>query len=116
VLIDLSQRALNRNPEVDLLKGRSLSWIVLQLGDTSDVLDPLSDGIFKPFDEFWILAPCLEVISIHLAPLSLALLVLGFDLWVLDELNVWHDDVLLALYKMDLQLAQISLHVLESRG
>lgn len=73
---------------------------MIQLSDAPDVLDPLSDGLFEPLDEIWVLKSIFKVISRHLAFVCYALLVLGFDLRVVNELDFWHNDILLALNKM----------------
>lgn len=53
---------------------------MIQLGDASDVLDPLSDRLLEPLDEIWVLKPILKVIGRHLEAKSPALLALGLDL------------------------------------
>lgn len=87
---------------------------MVQLGDASDVLDPLSDRLLEPLDEIWVLKPILKVIGRHLAAKSLALLALGLDLWLMDELDLRYDDILLTLEKMYLQLSQVLLDALKS--
>jgi hypothetical protein len=87
---------------------------VIQLGDASDVLDPLSDRLLEPLDEIWVLKPILKVIGRHLEAKSPALFALGLDLWLMDELDLRHDDILLTLEKMYLQLSQVLLDALKS--
>ena len=87
---------------------------MIQLSDAPDVHDPLTDGLLEPLDESWVLNSIFKVISRQVASLRLALVVLGFDLVVVNEFDFWHNDILLALNKMHFQFSQMFLDVLEA--
>ena len=71
---------------------------MVQLCDSSDVSEPLCHRLLQSGDKSWILHLGVEVLSIDWeCSSSLLLVILGLNFGVMNELDIGHDDVLLAL-------------------
>lgn len=79
-----------------------------ELGDSSDVSDPVRYCLLKFADKLWILDSLLEVISRHdKSAVALELLiVLGSDLILMLEHDLRYKNVLLALNQVHLELRE----------
>jgi len=79
-----------------------------ELGDSSDVSDPVCYCLLKFADKLWILDSLFEVISRHdKSTVALELLiVLGSDLILMLEHDLRHKNVLLALNQVHLELRE----------
>ena len=100
LLFDVGEGPLDGEPKVYFLQSRTLLWIVVQLGDSSNIFDPLCDGLLQSRNKARVFEAVLEVISGHVPLEGFALLALSFYLWVVNQLYLWHNNVLLALYKV----------------
>lgn len=100
LLLDVGEGSLDGEPEVDFLERRTLLWIVVQLGDSSNILNPLCDGLLQSSNEARVFEAALEVVGGHVSLESFTLLALSFDLRVVNQLYLGHDNVLLALNKV----------------
>ena len=114
LLVDLGQGPFDTVPELDLLDGLSFGWVVVHLSDFSNVSDPLVDNLFKSLNKGGIFKILLEVVWLHLSLGPLAFFEPGHDLRVVNEIDVWHSDVLLALDQVDFELVQVFLNVFET--
>jgi len=93
---------------------------MIQLGDPSDIFDPLGDCLLESLDKGRVLESLvvflLEVVDGHLSSLLLALFVHGLDLWIMDQLDFWNNHILLTLDEVNFQLGEVFLDVLETGG
>lgn len=116
LLVDLGQGPFDTVPELDFLDGLSFGWVVVHLSDFSNVSDPLVDNLFKSLNKGGIFEILLEVVWLHLSLGLLAFFEPGNDLRVVNEIDVWHSDVLLALDQVNFELVQVLLDVFETLG
>jgi hypothetical protein len=65
-------------------------------------------------DKGGILYFILEIIRFHLNLLLLAFFESSLDFRIVDELNLWNDDMLLALDQIDFELSQVFLDVIKA--
>jgi hypothetical protein len=100
LLFDVREGPLYRKPKINLLESRTLLWIVVQLGDSSNIFDPLCDGLLQSSNKARVFEAVLEVISGHVSLESFTLLAFSFYLRVVNQLYLGHNNVLLALYKV----------------
>ena len=114
LVINVSEGPLDAVPEVNLLDSLSFGWIIIHLSNFSNVSDPLSDDLFKPLNKGGICKILLEVIGLHLNLSLLAFFKSGSDLRIMNELDLWNDDVLLALDQVYFELVQVFLDILKT--
>jgi len=112
--LDVAQRSFDTGPEIDFLEGRALLDFMVKLGDSSNVSEPLGHELLQSSDKSRILHIGVKVLGRDWeGPSCLLLIVFGLDFWVMDEFDIGHDDVLLALLQVGVKRIEILLDVLK---
>lgn len=88
---------------------------MVQLCDSSNVSEPLCHGLLQSSDKSRILHLGVKVLcSDWKFSGSLLLFIFGLNYWVMNEFDIGHNNVLLALLQMSIKRIEVLLDVLES--